>query len=174
MNEKPLPYGHGSKCTRKEREARLAVIETMRFKRLMSWRDIEHQLAREFGVTTRTIRRYGKTVRDRAKVRREVDPDPAVSRDNLTNFIIDRANSALALGEAAREKQDLRTALSAEREALRAAGVLADLHGLKIQRHEITGRDGAPLTVTAEDVAKQLAEAIERAAARTGDGGEKD
>lgn len=151
------PYGHGPRCTRAEREARLAVVEEMMFRRLMSMGVIERTLAPTFGVGERSIRRYIKTVKDRARARATVDPDPRITRELLTEAIVDRYNSCVTKGD--------------ERTALRALNALADLHGLRVTKHEISGPNGIPLAVSAETAAAELAAAIDRAAARHGGDG---
>jgi len=93
------------------------------------------------------VRRYIRTVKDRARARASVDPDPRVSRELLTEAMIDRYNACVTKGD--------------DRTALRALGALADLHGLRVQRHEI---GVSPLSVTADDATEQLATAIDRIA----------
>lgn len=163
------PYGQGVRTTHDEREARLVLVENMRFKRLLSWETISRELALEFGCTQRNVRRYIKTVRDRAKLRAQADPDPSVTRDSLTEAAIDVMNEARNRTRLV----DGRTVADPDsRTALRAIQVLADLHGLRVTRHEITGAGGVPLAMSGEDAAKALRAAIERAVARSegGDG----
>lgn len=172
MNEKPAgpstTPGGGIRVSPAEREKRLVRVEDLYFRRLLPAHKVEERLAEEFDCARRTIRTYLRTIRQRARMRAESDPDPRVSREKLTEFIVDRMDQALELGKSAKKAGDLRTALAAEREGLRAANALADLHGLKVLRHELSGPNGTPLGITSENAWRQLAEALDRTAARTG------
>ncbi len=157
------PYGHGPKCSKPEREARLVIVEDMYFERLLTSGRIERVLSREFGCTERQIRRYVRIVKDRALARAHHDPDPRITRDKLTEVAVARMNSLIDLADAARASKDIKAAISAEREVVRTVDRLAELHGLKVERHEHSGPGGAPLSISPDDAVDILRRELEKA-----------
>jgi len=156
------PYGYGPGPTRLEREARLVLVEELMFRRLQSSQVIERSLAREFGVNSRTIRTYMKRVRERAAIAAQVDPG-RLSREKLTESIVGTLNMALdrvkwVEGRSVADP-DLRT-------ALRCQQALMNLHGLVVQRHEVTGANGEPLTVSPADAAAEVRKIVDEIANR--------
>jgi len=163
MAEKPPPYGSGTRTTQSEREARLVIVEDMLFRRLLPTGTIERTLSAEFGIKPRGVRRYIKTVRDRARLRAQADPDPRVTRETLTEAVVDLMNEARNRTRIV----DGRTLLDPDlRTALRAVYALMDLHGLRVQRHEITGANGTPLAVSSDDAVRLLAEQLDKHTSR--------
>lgn len=156
------PYGYGSSPSRLEREARLVLVEELMFRRLQSSQVIERALAKEFGVNSRTIRTYMKRVRERAAIAAQIDPG-RLTREKLTESIVGTLNLALdrtkiVEGRAVPDP-DLRT-------ALRCQQALMNLHGLVVQRHEVTGPNGEPLTITPEAAVAEMRRIVEDVASR--------
>ena len=156
------PYGYGSSPSRLEREARLVLVEELMFRRLQSSQVIERALAKEFGVNSRTIRTYMKRVRERAAIAAQIDPG-RLTREKLTESIVATLNLALDRVKWIEGRSvpdpDLRT-------ALRCQQALASLHGLVVQRHELTGANGEPLTISPEAAAAEMRKIVEDVANR--------
>ena len=158
-----MDLGHGPKCNRAQREGRLVVVEDMMYRRLLASNVIQRVLAKEWGITTRTVRKYQFRVRERARLATEANPDPRITRESLTETTVNVLNLALdrikLVGGAKVADPDLRT-------ALRAVERLQELHGLRVVRHELTGKDGAPLAMSPEQAAEEMRKVVEEIAGR--------
>lgn len=161
--------GHGKDCTPLEREARLVRVEHLLYRLIKEPPAVERQCALEFGVGRRAIRTYMKRVRDRQALRSATEPDPFITRGKLTANVLHLQGLALSQE---RIVDGVVIAVPDVRTALRCALALADLHGMRVQRHEITGPDGAPLTVSPGDAAAELMKEIDRRASRKATDGE--
>lgn len=163
------PCGYG-KPDRKQREARYVVIEVMRYQRLMSTGQIERALSAEWGVAKRTIRSYMQRVKERMALQAEHDPD-RLSRHALTEAMLTQYQATVQLAELAESKAKtdpavLGAALRGRRDAVKALSILGEFHGLRVQRHEISGPGGAPLTMTPEQAADEMRKIVEDIAGR--------
>lgn len=169
QQEAKIDFGFGPKPTRLQREARLVLVEEAMYggDRLLTSAVIERDFARSFGVRARAIRGYMKRVRERVKLRAEKYPDPRINRDRITDILTARMNRAIELGETAAAAGNIPAALRAEGVAIKAIMAIGEFHGLRIQRHEISGPGGAPLTTTPAEAARQLQEAMERVVKRS-------
>jgi hypothetical protein len=152
------------------------LVEEMLFRRLKKPGEIQRVLAPEFGVSHRIIRSYLKRVRERAAIEAEIDPD-RLSRLKLTESIVGTLNMAMDKVKLGADGRPIIITVNGKpqtvpdpdlRTALRCQQALIDLHGLRApQRHELTGKDGAPLHPgTSQAEAERLVqEAIDRVTA---------
>ena len=148
-------FGGGRKCTRDEREARIVLVGELLHRQMLDAGTIERHLARAWQITGRSVRTYLRRARDRAAAEAAANPDTRITRETLRDALVERYHDCVAAGD--------------NRTAIRALAALADLYGLRTQRHELTGPNAMPLTISPEEAGAQLQAAIDRVLARGGD-----